>query len=110
MNNYFQELGKIHSQQADEQVSPTTPISFQISEEHLKRLDFYSSRMGLNRTNFLHLLVNVKIYEALWAYAKAAGKTIDDLDLSNLSEDSRRILQREFTLRTSDKDDSKPTS
>ena len=27
----------------------------------------------------------------LWAYAKAAGKTIDDLDLSTLSEDSKKI-------------------
>ena len=45
----------------------------------------------------------------LCAYAKAAGKTIDDLDLSNLSEDSKKILQREFALKTCDEDDSNPT-
>jgi hypothetical protein len=104
MNNYFEELGRIHAKDCDEKSIKTSALSFQLSEKNLHKLDYLCKIMGINRSKFIHMLLEHKLFDALDSYVKASHKTIDEL---NLPKDIRNRFQAYISLKELEKQEHK---
>ena len=104
MNNYFEELGRIHAKDLDEKSMKTSAMSFQLPEKNLQKLDYLCKVMGITRSKFIHMLLEHKLFDALDSYVKASHKTIDEL---NLPKDIRNRFQAYISLKELEKQEHK---
>ncbi|MDY6525107.1 hypothetical protein SKM52_11295 [Acinetobacter faecalis] len=102
MNNYFEELGRIHAKDLDEKSMKTSAMSFQLPEKNLQKLDYLCKVMGITRSKFIHMLLENKPFDALKAYMNASNQTIDQL---NLPENIKIRFQRYLNLNKLSKKD-----
>lgn len=82
MSNYFEELGRIHKQDIDEKSAKSSIMSFQLAENNLQKLDYICKVMGINRSKFIHMLLEEKLFDALDKYMTTSERNIDQLDLN----------------------------
>lgn len=88
MNNYFKELGILHAKELDAKFVKTLTISFKLPEPDLIKLDVFCEDMGINRTKFIHMLLDdQKAFDALKTYMLASQKNVDDLALPDSIKD-----------------------
>ena len=83
MNNYFEELGRIHKQDINEKSAKSSAMSFQLAENNLQKLDYLCKVMGINRSKLIHMLLEEKLFDALEIYMNASERTIDQLELTD---------------------------
>ena len=82
MSNYFEELGLLHATELDAKSVKTLAMSFKLPEPDLMKLDVFCEDMGINRSKFIHMLLDdQKAFDALKTYMLASQKNIDDLAL-----------------------------
>lgn len=82
MSNYFEELGILHAKELDAKFVKTLTISFKLPEPDLIKLDVFCEDMGINRTKFIHMLLDdQKAFDALKTYMLASQKNVKDLGL-----------------------------
>lgn len=97
MNNYFEELGRLHAKEVSDKSTKTFAMSFKLSEHKLMILDIFCEEMGINRSKFIHMLLDdQKAFDALDSYVKASQKTIHEL---NLPEDIRNRFQTYISIK-----------
>ena len=82
MNNYFEELGRIHKQDINEKSAKSSAMSFQLAENNLQKLDYLCKVMGINRSKLIHMLLEEKLFDALDKYMTTSERDIDQLDLN----------------------------
>lgn len=88
MSNYFEELGILHAKELDAKFVKTLTISFKLPEPDLIKLDVFCEDMGINRTKFIHMLLDdQKAFDALKTYMLASQKNVDDLALPEIIKD-----------------------
>ena len=87
MSNYFEELGRIHKQDIDEKSAKSSAMSFQLAENNLQKLDYICKVMGINRSKFIHMLLEEKLFDALDKYMTTSERNIDQLDLNKNIKD-----------------------
>lgn len=82
MSNYFEELGLLHATELDAKSVKTLAMSFKLPEPDLMKLDIFCEDMGINRSKFIHMLLDdQKAFDALKTYMLASQKNIEDLAL-----------------------------
>lgn len=102
MNNYFEDLGRIHAKDLDEKSMKTSAISFQLPEKKLQKLDYFCKAMGITRSKFIHMLLENKPFHALEVYMNTSKQTIDQL---NLPENIKTRFQTYLYLHKLSKND-----
>lgn len=102
MSNYFIELGRSHARERSHSISKNFPLTFQLPQDKLNKLDFYCQRMGINRTKFISMLVDQKILVALGEYMKSSGRTIEELDFTDVSDLLKEKIKLDLTLQLLD--------
>lgn len=97
MSNYFEELGLLHATELDAKSVKTLAMSFKLPEPDLMKLDVFCEDMGINRSKFIHMLLDdQKAFDALKTYMLASQKNIDDLALpDSIREKFETYLQLE---------------
>ena len=88
MSNYFEELGLLHATELDAKSVKTLAMSFKLPEPDLMKLDVFCEDMGVNRSKFIHMLLDdQKAFDALKTYMLASQKNVDDLGLPDSVKD-----------------------
>ncbi|MDY6531560.1 hypothetical protein [Acinetobacter faecalis] len=88
MSNYFEELGLLHATELDAKSVKTLAMSFKLPEPDLIKLDVFCEDMGINRSKFIHMLLDdQKAFDALKTYMLASQKNVDDLALPDIVKD-----------------------
>ena len=88
MSNYFEELGILHATELDAKSVKNLAMSFKLPELDLMKLDVFCEDMGINRSKFIHMLLDdQKAFDALKTYMLASQKNVDDLALPDIVKD-----------------------
>ena len=88
MSNYFEELGILHATELNAKSVKTLAMSFKLPEPDLMKLDVFCEDMGINRSKFIHMLLDdQKAFDALKTYMLASQKNVDDLGLPDSVKD-----------------------
>ena len=80
-SEFFKNLGALHAEVVQDQMTKTSALSFQLPETQLNQLDYFCTIMGINRSKFIRMLLQTKAFVALEAYMQSSNKTIDQLNL-----------------------------
>ena len=88
MSNYFEELGILHATELNAKSVKTLAMSFKLPEPDLIKLDVFCEDMGINRSKFIHMLLDdQKVFDALKTYMLASQKNVDVLGLPDSVKD-----------------------